>query len=86
MPEISRFFGIVIAMYYNDHPPPHFHARYGEFEIRVEIETGDVMSGEMPKRQEGLVLEWLDLHREELMEDWERAESRLPLFRIDPLE
>ena len=56
MPEISRFLGIVIATYYNDHAPPHFHARYGEFEIRVNIENGDVMSGNFPKRAESLGL------------------------------
>jgi len=57
MPEISRFLGIVIAMYYNDHAPPHFHAKYGDFEIRVEIESGVIMSGKFPARAENLVLE-----------------------------
>jgi len=86
VPEISRFLGIVIAMYYNDHAPPHFHARYGEFEIRVNIESGIVMSGEFPRRARKHVLEWLDLHRDELMEDWILATERRPLFRIEPLE
>ncbi|MEO1247809.1 MAG: DUF4160 domain-containing protein [Pseudomonadota bacterium] len=86
MPEISRFLGITIAMYYNDHAPPHFHARYGEFEIRVNIESGDIMSGDFPRRAQKYVLEWLDLHRRELMEDWTLAEERRPLFKIEPLE
>ena len=86
MPEISRFLGIVIAMYYNDHAPPHFHARYGDREIRVAIENGDILSGAFPKRAQQLVLEWLDLHRDELMQDWELAEQRKPLRKIEPLE
>ena len=86
MPEISRFLGIVIAIYYNDHAPPHFHARYGELEIRVAIQSGEILSGNFPKRAQSLVLEWLDLHREELMEDWNLAEQRKPLRKIAPLE
>ena len=70
MPEISRFLGIVIAMYYNDHAPPHFHAYYGDSEIRVDINTGEVMSGTFPTRARKLVLEWLDMHLDELLEDW----------------
>lgn len=86
MPEISRFLGIVIAMYYNDHTPPHFHARYGEYEIRVNIETGEIMSGSFPARARRHVLEWLDLQRAELVEDWKLAEERKPLRKIEPLE
>ena len=86
MPEISRFLGIIIAMYYNDHAPPHFHAKYGEYEIRVNIETGEIMSGDFPKRAEKLVLEWRQLHVDELIQDWQRAEQRQPLERIEPLE
>ncbi len=86
MPEISRFLGIIIAMYYNDHAPPHFHARYGENEIRVEIDTGSIMSGSFPTRAKNLVLEWLELHRDELREDWKLAELRKPLNKIEPLE
>jgi len=86
MPEISRFLGIVIAMYYNDHAPAHFHARYGCREIRVDIQTGEILSGEFPTRAQNLVLEWLELHRNELMDDWSLAESRKPLNKIEPLE
>jgi hypothetical protein len=86
MPEISRFFGIIIAMFYNDHSPPHFHARYGDREIRVNIESGEIISGEFPRRAQNLVLEWLELHREELLENWHLAQNRKPLNKIEPLE
>ena len=86
MPEISRFLGIVIAMYYNDHAPPHFHAKYGDLEIRVNIENGEVMSGKFPRRAQNLVLDWLELHRDELLSDWRLAEERKPLKKIEPLE
>ncbi len=86
MPEISRFLGIVIAMYYNDHAPPHFHARYGGSEIRVDIDTGEIMSGSFPRRAQNLVLEWLDLRRSELLMDWELAQEHKLLNKIEPLE
>ncbi|MDE0100799.1 MAG: DUF4160 domain-containing protein [Bryobacterales bacterium] len=86
MPEISRFLGIVIAMYYNDHGPAHFHARYGDRVVRIAIEDGRVLSGEFPRRARGLVLEWLELHRDELRADWLLAKQRKPLKKITPLE
>jgi len=85
MPEISRFLGIVIAMFYRDHPPPHFHAIYGEYEIIVEIESG-VVYGRFPKRALGHVLEWLELHQDELLENWRLVDERKPLKQIKPLE
>jgi Domain of unknown function (DUF4160) len=85
LPEISRFLGIIIAMYYRDHRPPHFHAIYGEYEVVVNIENG-VIEGRFPRRAVRLVLEWYELHREELMEDWLLAEQRKPLKKIAPLE
>ena len=85
MPEISRFLGIVIAMFYRDHAPPHFHAVYGNHEITVEIKSG-IVRGDFPKRALRLVLEWLDLHKDELLEDWRLVEARHPLKRIAPLE
>ena len=85
MPEISRFLGIVIYMNWGDHPLPHFHARYGAYEILVEIETG-VVRGEFPKRALRAVLDWLDEHRMELMENWQLAQLRKPLKPIAPLE
>ncbi len=85
MPELSRFLGIVIAMYYRDHSPAHFHAIYGEFEITVEIESGRV-NGSFPQRALSHVLEWLALHRAELLNAWTLARASQPLPRIDPLE
>ena len=86
MPEISRFFGIVIAMYYNDHSPPHFHAKYGDFEAVIAIETGELVDGHLPARVIGLVQEWRECHRDELGDDWDLARERKALKRIDPLE
>jgi hypothetical protein len=85
MPEISRFLGIVIGMFFNEHGLPHFHAVYGEYKVTVEIESGTVR-GEFPPRALRLVLEWAELHKQELFEDWERARRRQPLKRIPPLE
>ncbi|WP_419662644.1 hypothetical protein Dvar_31090 [Desulfosarcina variabilis str. Montpellier] len=85
MPEISRFLGIIIAMYYRDHSPPHFHAIYGDYEITVEIESG-IINGRFPKRALKLVFEWLDIHKDELLENWQLAEGRRPLNKIQPLE
>ena len=86
MPEVSRFFGIVVAMYYSDHVPPHFHARYGDHEVRVEISSGRLLSGSMPPRALRLLGEWLALHRAELLENWQLAATRKPLRSIAPLE
>ena len=86
MPHISQFFGILIYMYYNDHSPPHFHAEYSGNEALYEIETLRVYAGELPRRVHNLVLEWADLHRQELMEDWQRARNGETLSEIKPLE
>lgn len=85
MPEISRFLGIVVRMYYREHAPPHFLAAYGDFEVLGQIESG-VVEGRFPKRALRHVLEWLDLHREELLDDWQLASARRPLRPIAPLE
>ena len=85
MPIISRFLGILIFMYYRDHLPPHFHAKYGEFEIIVDIESG-IVEGRFPKRALRLVLEWYELHKEELLENWERMQRGEPPKPISPLE
>ncbi len=85
MPEISRFLGIVISIYYNEHNPPHFHAEYGEFQITVEIESG-IVNGKFPRRALNAVLEWYVLHKEELMLDWELSLKGKPLNKIKPLE
>ena len=85
MPIISRFFGIVIYMYWREHRPPHFHAKYGDCEVAVEIESGKV-SGTMSKRALGLIQEWRELHKDELMQEWDLCEQRKALFPIRPLE
>ena len=85
MPEISRFLGIIIAMFYKDHAPPHFHAVYGEYVITVEIVSG-VINGRFPKRALRHVLEWLELHKDELLENWQLTEEKKPLKKIAPLE
>lgn len=86
MPEISRFFGMVIAMFYNDHAPPHFHVRYGEHKAIMAIEASVIVEGYLPPRALGLVTEWATLHREALLEDWALAEKQQPLKKIKPLE
>jgi hypothetical protein len=85
VPEICRFLGIVIAMYYRDHEPAHFHAIYGDHEITVDIADGHV-TGTFPRRALRHVEEWRELHRDELLALWAAARQRQPLGRIDPLE
>lgn len=72
-------------MYFRDHAPAHFHAEYGEYEITVDIETG-VISGRFPKRALRAVMEWHELHKDELVANWEAARNRKPLSKIEPLE
>jgi hypothetical protein len=85
MPEISRFYGIVVKMFYNDHAPPHFHAEYGGNVMLVAIETLGVIAGKLPPRATGMVLEWASEHQEELLETWALARQMEPLGKIDPL-
>ncbi|MEI7772201.1 MAG: DUF4160 domain-containing protein [Chloroflexales bacterium] len=85
MPRISTFFGIVIWMYYNDHQPPHFHAQYGDQEALILIGSGDLYEGQISRRALRLVQEWEELHRAELMDDWELARQAQPLVPIAPL-
>ena len=85
MPEICRFLGVVIAMYYNEHYPPHFHAKYGEYRASFSIEELKIIEGNMPKRVISLILEWAFEHRDELMEDWELAKRKEQLKSIEPL-
>ncbi|HEY5573766.1 MAG TPA: DUF4160 domain-containing protein [Anaerolineales bacterium] len=86
MPEISRFLGIIIAMFYNDHNPPHFHAKYGEFRAAIAIDSGEIIEGRLSPRVLGLVQEWREHHKNELNEDWKLARDRKTLKRIEPLE
>ncbi|TVQ16503.1 MAG: DUF4160 domain-containing protein [Leptolyngbya sp. DLM2.Bin15] len=86
MPEISRFFGIIIAMFYNDHPPPHFHVRYGQQKAIIEIQSLAILEGKLSPRVLGLVIEWAASHQSELMQNWELARQQKPLESIQPLE
>jgi len=84
MPEISRFFGIVIRMLAKDHAPPHFHASYGEYETTITIRDG-LVAGRFPGRALRLVLEWHEMHRDELLDNWHRLRDGRPAMPIDPL-
>ena len=86
MPEISRFFGIIVAMFYSDHDPPHFHVRYGSHRARFRIDDLQMLDGDLGPKARGLVLEWAEIHRAELQREWELVRTRQPLFRIPPLE
>jgi hypothetical protein len=85
VPRISEFYGIVVEMYFRDHPPPHFHARYSGEEAVIAIATGEVIAGSLPGRALRLVREWTSMHREELNANWDRARGRVPLADIEPL-
>ncbi len=85
VPEISRFLGIVIAMYYKEHAPPHFHAKCGGQRASFSIQDLRLIEGKLPQRVVSLVLEWAFEHREELMENWRRAERKEDLQEIEPL-
>jgi hypothetical protein len=85
MPEISRFYGIVIYMFVNEHNPPHFHVKYQEYEATIEIENG-VIKGILPRRALSLIYEWLDLHKDELIENWQLLIERKSIRKIDPLK
>jgi Domain of unknown function (DUF4160) len=82
MPVVSIFFGIVIRMYHDEHPPPHFHASYQGYEAFIAIESGAVMAGKLPKRVARLVRRWALDHRDELMANWARGEALLPMEMI----
>jgi len=86
VPEISRFFGIVIKMFFDDHNPPHFHAMYGEHEALIEIQTLTVFAGSLPPRALGLVIEWATLHQQELLDNWNRAQAQRAVVKIEPLK
>lgn len=86
MPELSRFYGIIIRMYFDEHPPTHFHAYYQEAQAVVSIETLEVVRGALPGRARILVTEWALAHRDELRDNWTRAEQGAPLVPIDPLD
>jgi len=85
MPEISRFYGIVIAMFFNEHNPPHFHARYGGEKVAIDIRTLQVLEGRIAPRALGLVIEWASQHQDELLADWELARKDQQPRKIEPL-
>lgn len=86
MPEICRFLGIVIAMFYRDHNPPHFHVRYNQYKAIISIKDLAILDGELPPKVLGLVIEWASIHKQELVEDWRLAEELAELKPIKPLE
>jgi len=85
MPEISRFLGIVIFMNFNEHPPPHFHAKYGNYHITIEINTG-ILTGKFPKRALRHVMEWYEIHTDELLDNWNSMRETGEFTKIPPLE
>jgi hypothetical protein len=86
MPTISEFFGILILMFYDDHAPHHFHARYGEYEVVIQISPVGVLRGRFPPRALSLVIEWAQIHQKELTEDWSYAANNKKLQKIPPLQ
>ena len=85
MPEISRFYGIIITMFINDHNPPHFHARYEQYRALIEIKTGKLY-GQLPNRALALITEWMSCHKNELLENWELLKNGEQFKKIEPLE
>ncbi len=86
MPTISEFYGIIILMYYNDHAPPHFHARYAEHEALIRINPLGILQGHLPPKALSLVMEWAAIHQQELMKDWKLAEKLQKPEKIAPLD
>lgn len=85
MPEISRFLGIVIYMYFNDHNPPHSHAVYGDYKASILIKTLGLMEGKLPSKVMSLVIEWAQEHQEELLENWNSIKETGQYRKIKPL-
>ncbi|MBA1446645.1 MAG: DUF4160 domain-containing protein [Gammaproteobacteria bacterium] len=88
MPTISMFYGIIIRMYYapKEHPPPHIHVYYAEFKATVDIQSCEIIQGNLPTKQSRLVLAWVELHQEELMADWKLVMNSEEPFKIQPLQ
>jgi len=82
MPEIVRFYGIIIKLFFADHPPPHFHAVYGEYNAVFNIETAEMIEGDLPSRAEKMIVEWASIYQKELIEMWNTQEfHKLPPLR-----
>ena len=86
MPRISYFYGISIQMFFDDHPPPHIHAKYNEFRARFDIRTGEVLSGRLPPQATRLVQDWIAKRDAELASNWTRMENGLDMVYIEGLE
>ena len=86
MPIISRFFGIIVRMFFNEHAPPHFHVEYAEYRAVINIRTLDVIEGKLPRRALELVQDWAELHRDELLKDWDLCQQHQQPEAIEPLE
>jgi Domain of unknown function (DUF4160) len=82
MPEIARFYGIVIKLFFGDHSPPHFHAVYSEHNALFAIETLEMIEGDLPNRAKKLVIEWATIHQTELLEMW----NKQTFHKLSPLE
>jgi len=85
VPELARFYGIIVAMFYDEHNPPHFHARYGKAGVVIEIKSLRILEGQIPPRALGLVMEWAAQHQEELLSNWELVMNNIPPKKIEPL-
>ena len=85
MPEISRFYGIIVQMFYADHNSPHFHAAYGEYKAVIDFQN-EIVNGYMPSRALKLIFEWMEIHKNELLENWELAVKGEQLNKIEPLK
>lgn len=86
MPTISIFFGIVISMFYDDHAPPHFHAKYAEFQGIIDIQQLQMIEGDLPRRALELILDWAELHQSELLADWDLCQEKQAPNKIEPLK
>lgn len=86
MPTISVFFGLIIRMYYKDHQPPHFHVQYNDYRAVIDIETGNLTEGDLPIRQLRIVQAWVEIHKEDLVADWNLCLNSEEPFKIEPLK
>jgi hypothetical protein len=86
MPTISAFYGILIQMFWNDHAPPHFHARYGDYSGIIDISSLKMIEGDLPIRALGLIVDWAKLHQAELLTDWDLCTKKLMPNKIEPLK
>ena len=86
MPEISRFLGIIIYMHFNDHNPPHFHAKYGDFKVIIAIDNLAIIEGSMPPKALSLVMEWASINKKELLNNWNKIIKTGKFNKIKPLE